>query len=114
VDQLRERGLLVGRRCEFDRRRQLWRLSLQGRATLEAILEDLKRSNRWPQQQVPPSSCAGLRAYLGSLASALGSPVNPVGSDGANGGGTNLSDSTHPQTIASPVSTASNVEGALR
>ncbi|NQU24511.1 MAG: winged helix-turn-helix transcriptional regulator [Candidatus Nealsonbacteria bacterium] len=41
VEQLRRRGLLEGRRAESDRRRQLWRLTPDGKDVLDAVLSDL-------------------------------------------------------------------------
>jgi len=40
VEQLRRKGLLVGHRAAVDRRRQLWRLTPDGRDTLEALIAD--------------------------------------------------------------------------
>jgi len=40
VEQLRRKGLLEGRRAAVDRRRQLWRLTPDGRDTLEALIAD--------------------------------------------------------------------------
>ncbi len=44
VEQLRRKGLLEGRRPAADRRRQLWRLTPDGRDTLEAILADQRHA----------------------------------------------------------------------
>lgn len=40
VEQLRRKGLLEGRRAAVDRRRQLWRLTPDGRDTLETLIAD--------------------------------------------------------------------------
>lgn len=41
VEQLRSKGLLVGHRAASDRRRQVWRLTDEGRALLGEVLADL-------------------------------------------------------------------------
>jgi len=41
VERLRRRGLLESRRGKSDRRRQLWRLTPTGRATLRSLMADL-------------------------------------------------------------------------
>jgi DNA-binding MarR family transcriptional regulator len=41
VEKLRSQGLLQGRRAATDRRRQFWRLTPQGQATLQANLDDM-------------------------------------------------------------------------
>ena len=41
VEQLRCKGLVVGRRAAPDRRRQLWQLTPEGQALIEGVLGDL-------------------------------------------------------------------------
>lgn len=42
VEQLSNRGLIAGERAAHDRRRQIWRLTSDGRATVERIVIDLE------------------------------------------------------------------------
>lgn len=42
VEQLSARGLIVGQRAPQDRRRQIWRLTEQGRATVRQVFAELE------------------------------------------------------------------------
>jgi DNA-binding MarR family transcriptional regulator len=72
VEQLRRKGLLDGHRSAPDRRRQLWRLTPAGRATLEGLLKDL---TPWAEEldvRVEDVDRRALMGLLNALAEAVG------------------------------------------
>ena len=69
VEQLRRKGLLEARRAPADRRRQLWRLTPSGKATLESALNDrTNQAGRFDDQLSP----ADLQTLSGLLDQVIG------------------------------------------
>jgi len=68
VERLRRNGLLEGRRPAADRRRQHWRLTSQGRATLQTVLEHCHGRAGQPDSDDP---ILPLMRSLDSLAAAI-------------------------------------------
>lgn len=69
VEQLRRRKLLAGHRPSTDRRRQLWRLTPQGRQAVESVLESLRV---WAEQvHLPPEAAHSLARLADEAALAV-------------------------------------------
>jgi DNA-binding MarR family transcriptional regulator len=71
VEQLRHKRLLRGRRDPIDRRRQRWRLTDQGRDTLQAILASATEWACRLDQHLGPGVPERLSDLLGQLTGAL-------------------------------------------
>ncbi len=77
VEQLRRKGLLEGRRAETDRRRQIWRLTIDGQATLDAVLADLDRATAELDQHWPAQQTSQLLAMLARLSQTAREELSP-------------------------------------
>ena len=85
VEQLRRRKLLQGHRPAKDRRRQIWRLTDDGRATLASALEALDPlTDRW-SQPCDPIGITALSALLDGLVSPSRDTLHPAGTTDAPG-----------------------------
>ena len=77
VEQLRRKGLLEGRRSETDRRRQLWRLTTDGQATLDAMLADLDHATAELDRHWPARQTVELLAMLARLSQTAREELSP-------------------------------------
>ncbi len=68
VEQLREAGLLVGKRSAGDRRRKIWRLTKKGHAKLTALLSELGDWARRLDSQMDADNREQLVSLLEALA----------------------------------------------
>ena len=78
VEQLRRRGLLEGRRSTKDRRKQIWQLTPQGRATMEALVSTLTSWTIHLESQLERQVVGQLSALLAQLHQALRHEPRPA------------------------------------
>jgi len=71
VEQLRKKGLFVGRRTPADRRRRLWQLTPSGKAALDALLVDLTAWCKSLDELLGPDAPCALDQPLNRLAGAI-------------------------------------------
>lgn len=71
VEQLRARGLIVGERAANDRRRQIWRLTDQGRDAVRRVSAELEPFGRRLNLQLSAHTREQLESILRQLATAL-------------------------------------------
>jgi DNA-binding MarR family transcriptional regulator len=71
VEQLRRRRLLAGHRPATDRRRQLWRLTAQGRETVDAVLTALRNWAGELERRLPADASRTLERLVDELSLAV-------------------------------------------
>jgi DNA-binding Lrp family transcriptional regulator len=87
VERLRQQGLLSGRRCPLDRRRQLWRTDLAGCDLLARICAELRELTVSLDRSLSAQQQQGLTELLRRLAGVDGlnpASANPGTADAAD------------------------------